>query len=182
MAMKPRTGRSRISKASEAVSKRAEEILPKSGGRSRVSKSDDIASKITGENRAAAAPARRRPDSKADDFARKIGGESKPAAAVPARRRPESKADEIARKIGEESKPAAAVPARRKPESKADSIERKIPSNPGPVPVQHTDPAPQVPQPAKAIPIPTPGTKKSGCCLLPFAFALCVIAGLIIAL
>ena len=111
MAMKPRTGRTRISKASEVVSEKAKEVL---------SRSD--------ENLGAAVPARRRPDSKADEIERKITSEAAPAVSAPIRRRPDSKADEIERKISPEVKPAASAPARRRPDSKADDIERKVPS------------------------------------------------------
>ena len=149
--MKPRTGRSRISKADEAARKRADEVLPNTGGRDRVSKAGDISRKIPAHE----------------------------ASSSPSGRSRVSKTDEIARKIGEENKPAANIPTRRRPESKADEISRKIPSNPAPIPAQRVDPAPQIPQPSRAIPIPTPGHKKSGCCLIPFVLGILSAVGII---
>ena len=73
---KPRTGRTRVSKASEVVSKKAEEVLPKTTGRSRVSKADDVVKKVEAETRSAvSASTRVRPQSKADEIGRKIESE-----------------------------------------------------------------------------------------------------------
>ncbi|MBQ6505535.1 MAG: hypothetical protein IJI57_16640 [Flexilinea sp.] len=74
MAMKERTGRSRVSKADQVVNKINPPAQTVSSG-----------------------PARIRPTSKADGISKKIPGSS--AAAVPTRVRPSSKADEISRKI-----------------------------------------------------------------------------------
>ncbi len=149
--MKPRTGRNRVSKADEAASRRKEEVIRETGGRSRVSKAGDISRKIPTDN----------------------------APASPSGRSRVSKSHDIARKIGEENRTADAVSARRRPESKADEVMRKIPSNPAPVPAERIDRGPQIPQPSRSIPIPTPGKKNSGCCLLPFVFGVLSIAGII---
>ncbi len=188
MAMKPRTGRTRISKASEVVSEKAKEVLSRSdenlgttvpARRRPDSKADDIQRKITSEAApAVSAPVRRRPDSKADEIERKISPEVKPATSAPARRRPDSKADDIERKVPSAMKTAAPAPARRRPDSKADDIERKIPSGPSPAqdPVHVQQPQSQGGQ---SIPARIPGQKKSGCCLLPFVLGLAAAAGLI---
>ena len=69
-------------------------------GRSRVSKADEVAAKINVPAEASqAVHSRVRPSSKTDEIARKIPGTSNPAPARPARVRPASKADEIGKKI-----------------------------------------------------------------------------------
>lgn len=74
MAMKQRTGRSRVSKADQVVNKINFPAQTVSSGHTRVrptSKADGISKKIP-EASAAAAPTRVRPSSKADDISRKI--------------------------------------------------------------------------------------------------------------
>ena len=74
MAMKQRTGRSRVSKADQVVNKINPPAQTVPSGHTRVrpaSKADGINKKIPGAS-TASAPARVRPDSKADDISRKI--------------------------------------------------------------------------------------------------------------
>ena len=81
MAMKERTGRSRVSKADEVVNKIDNPAETVSSVHTRVrpsSKTDEISKKIPGSS-ASAAPARVRPASKTDDISRKIPS-PKPAA------------------------------------------------------------------------------------------------------
>lgn len=158
MAMKERTGRSRVSKANQ-VSRKIE--------------TSDARSTTT----------RVRPSSKADDIARKIPGASSSAASS-TRVRPSSKADDIARKIPGASSQSAAAPTRVRPSSKADEVSRKIPT--GPRPASDRPAAPQ-PQQASARtprrPYFKPYTqRRSGCCLLPFTLAVLGIIGSLIAI
>lgn len=81
MAMKERTGRSRVSKADEIVNKIDVPTEAATSVHTRVrpaSKTDEISKKIPG-NSAPAAPARVRPASKTDDISKKIPS-PKPAA------------------------------------------------------------------------------------------------------
>ena len=82
MAMKERTGRSRVSKADEIVNKidmPAEAAAPVHTRVRPASKTDEISKKIPGSS-AAAAPTRVRPASKTDEISRKIPSSPKPAA------------------------------------------------------------------------------------------------------
>ena len=78
-------------------------------GRSRISKADEVVNKINTTGTSSSVHSRVRPSSKTDDIARKIPGASYPSAERPARVRPSSKADEIGRKIPV-SRPAAERP------------------------------------------------------------------------
>lgn len=81
MAMKERTGRSRVSKADEVVNKINMPAETASSVHTRVrpaSKTDEISKKISGSS-APAAPTRVRPSSKTDEISRKIPS-PKPAA------------------------------------------------------------------------------------------------------
>ena len=151
-------------------------------GRSRVSKADEIVNKIDVPAEAAATVHTRvRPASKTDEISKKIPGSS--ASAAPTRVRPASKTDEISKKISGSSAPAA--PTRVRPSSKTDEISRKIPS---PKPAADRRPANPAPQqassrvtPPQPVSEPT-AKKKSGCCLLPFTLAMAGIAAALIVL
>ena len=96
-------------------------------GRSRVSKADEVAAKINVPAEASqAVHSRVRPSSKTDEIARKIPGASNPAPARPARVRPASKADEIGKKIPA-PQPAAERPVNPVPQQPSSRVIPVIP-------------------------------------------------------